>query len=96
MKQSSVLLKKLFAVLMIASFVCCGKKGITGINTQQCADKAKAVSEALNAYVASPVKANCEAYKSALQNYVNDAVGCGITTGDLSAARQAIESLSCQ
>ncbi len=96
MKQSSVLLKKLFAVLMIASFVCCGKKGITGINTQQCADKVKAVTDALNAYAASPIKANCEAYKSALQNYVNDAVGCGIGTGDLSSARQAIESLTCQ
>lgn len=96
MKQSNLLLKKLFAVLVIASLVCCGKKGITGVNTQQCADKVKAVTDALNAYAASPVKANCEAYKSALQNYVNDAVGCGIAVGDLSAARQAIESLTCQ
>lgn len=96
MKKVNVIVQKMVIALIVLSVVCCGKKGITGINTQQCEARAKAVTDAITAYAASPSKTTCEAYKKALQDYVNDGVGCAFGAGDLTSARQAIESLTCQ
>jgi len=96
MKKSNLFVKKLMVVLIVLSLVGCGKNGVTGIDTQKCEAKAKALADATTLYTSTPTKANCEAYKKLLQEFVNEGVGCGVSDADMSAARLLIEALSCQ
>ena len=96
MKKSNFLVQKLMVAIIVLSIVGCGKNGVTGIDTQKCEAKAKAVADATTLYTSSPTKANCEALKNVLQDYVNEGTGCGVAATDLSAARQLIETLTCQ
>jgi len=96
MKKSNFLVQKLMVAIIVLSMVGCGKNGVTGIDTQKCEAKAKAVADATTLYTSSPTKANCEALKNVLQDYVNEGTGCGVAAPDLSAARQLIETLTCQ
>ena len=96
MKKSNMLVQKLMVILFILSVVGCGKNGVTGIDSQKCEAKAKAVADATTLYTSSPTKANCEALKNVLQDYVNEGGGCGVAANDLSAARAMIENLTCQ
>jgi len=82
--------------LFVLTVIGCGKNGVTGLDTRNCEAKAKKVADATTLYTSSPTKANCEAFKNALQDYVNEGGGCGVSATDLSAARQMIENLTCQ
>jgi len=95
MKKSNMLVQKLMVILFTLSVVGCGKNGVTGIDSQKCEAKAKAVADATTLYTSSPTKANCEALKNVLQEYVNEGGGCGVSATDLSAARNMIETLTC-
>ena len=96
MKKSNVFVQKLIATLIVLSIISCGKNGVTGVDTHKCEAKAKAVSDATTLYTSSPTKTNCEAFKKALQDYVNEGGGCGVSTIDLDNARKSIEALTCQ
>jgi len=96
MKKSNMLVQKLMVILFTLSVVGCGKNGVTGIDTQKCEAKAKALADATTIYTSSPTKTNCEAYKKLLQEFVNEGVGCGVSDADMSAARLLIEALTCQ
>jgi len=96
MKKSNLFVQKLIAALIVLSIVSCGKNGVTAVDNHKCEAKAKAVADATALYTSNPTKANCESFKKALQDYVNDGGGCGVTATDLSAARQMIETLTCQ
>ena len=96
MKKSNFLVQKLIIALLVLSIVSCGKNGVVGVDTQKCEAKAKAVSDATTRYTSAPTKANCEALKNVLQEYVNDGGGCGVSDADVNAARNLIETLTCQ
>ena len=96
MKKSNMLVQKLMVVLFVLLVAGCGKNGVTGIDSKKCEAKAKAMSDAITLYTSSPTESNCKALKNVLQDYVNGGVGCGVSDGDLSAARELIETLTCQ
>lgn len=96
MKKSNLFVQKLMVCIIVLSLVGCGKNGVTAIDSHKCEAKAKAVADATALYTSSPTKANCEAFKNALQDYVNEGGGCGVTATDLSAARATIDNLTCQ
>ncbi len=95
MKKSNLFVQKLIMALLVLSIVSCGKNGVTGIDSNKCEAKAKAVADATTLYTSSPTKANCEALKNVMQDYVNEGGGCGVSATDLSAARKMIETLTC-
>jgi len=96
MKKSNLFVQTLMVTLFVLSVIGCGKNGVTGIDSHKCEAEAKAVADATTLYTSSPTKANCEAFKKALQDYVNQGGGCGVSATDLDAARKMIESLTCQ
>ena len=95
MKKSNLFVQKLMVCLIVLSLVGCGKNGVTAVDNHKCEAKAKAVADATALYTSSPTKTNCEAFKKALQDYVNEGGGCGVSATDLSTARNMIETLTC-
>lgn len=66
-------------------------------NCTRAGQKAEAYTAALQAYSASPTKANCEKVKSTALDYVEIAASCStIGQADLKAARDQINALVCQ
>ena len=66
----------LFLMLGILSFLSCGKDDATNDPCStawatELNDEAQAMSNALQTYLNDPTTANCEAYKSAAQAYLN-------------------------
>lgn len=59
--------------------------------------KSDAYAAALQAYSASPTKANCDKVKSTALDYIEFAGGCStIGQADIKAARDQINALVCQ
>ena len=96
MEKRNLFTSSLFLIVIVLSLTGCGKKGVIGVDTKKCEARAKTLTDALTAYASSQTIENCRAYKAALQDYVNEGTGCGFGTADVTAARQAIEALTCQ
>ena len=78
----------MFAVAMLVGS--CKKDSIIpGVN---CTNLATAVSTAASNFSSNPTVANCEAYKDALQDYVNGCAGLAIYNA---AYQNALDDLDC-
>lgn len=81
----------MFAIAMLVGS--CKKDSVLNpLNTADCATLSLNVSNAANAFGMDPTVANCEAYKDALQEYVNKCAGIA---GYNAAYQDAIDDLDC-
>jgi hypothetical protein len=67
----------------------CGK-------TQTCVNLITAVTTASNNYASEPTKANCEAYKTAMQNWINNADCSNADATTKADFKAAVDSMVCQ
>lgn len=76
------------------------KKDSDSVGTNSCAQiqqRAADVTQAATAYSTSLTKANCEAYKKAVNDYLSSAANCPtVTQADITQARNSINSLDCK
>jgi hypothetical protein len=87
-------MKKLFLSIavvaaMVMAVASC-KKTKDAIN---CVDAAKKYSDASNAYFQSQTKANCDAYKAALNDYMNSSC---VTPEQKAVLQASAEAITCQ
>lgn len=84
----------ILAVLLISLTLNSCKKDVlnpTGIGTN-CANAADDISAAVNAFTSNPSSSTCEAYKSAMLDYVNSCAGYAYYTASY---EDIIEGMDC-
>lgn len=59
--------------------------------------RASAISTAATTYSTNPSKANCDAYKKAVSDYIDAAANCpGVSQTDINNARNSVRDIVCQ
>ncbi|HYE53848.1 MAG TPA: hypothetical protein VD996_03365 [Chitinophagaceae bacterium] len=88
-------MKKALSVLLIAGVLSVSMTACKKDKAEDCTALAQAVSDKGAAYMTSSTAANCNAYKAALNDYVNSS--CSQLTADQKALYQEmIADLDCQ
>jgi hypothetical protein len=78
-----------YAAISCMVLMSCGK-------TQTCVNLITAVTTASNNYASEQTKANCEAYKTAMQNWINNADCSNADATTKTDFKAAIDSMVCQ
>ena len=88
-------MKKFFAVLLVGgiAFASC-KKDKSPID---CTTAANNITKAAQAYGTAPTKENCQAYKAALNDLINNSTCSGsLSASDKELYNAALSSLTCE
>ncbi|HNP19112.1 MAG TPA: hypothetical protein PKL31_11795 [Fulvivirga sp.] len=81
----------LAGVVLALGFTACGSDDDGG--AVDCLAQTNAVSDAASAYLTDQSTANCNAYKTALQNYLN--AGCAVDEASKASFEASLKNLSC-
>ena len=86
-------MKKIFTVLLVGgiAFASCKKSK----NPIDCTAAANNMSKAAQAYATSQTKENCQAYKNALRDLVNNSSCTGLTESQKQEYNSTIDGLNC-
>jgi hypothetical protein len=84
-----------FFFLAIAFASSCSSKSDPTPIGANCESIIKKFGEAASAYLTNPTKANCNAYLSAANEYLDRAASCGWSAADIAAAREGIDRTTC-
>lgn len=92
------MMKKTFITLLVCGiFFAMSSCGSSSCSAEDLTAAAKTLTEAANKYSADPSKANCEAYKTALNKYIDDIKDCdGVSETAVANARETVGKLDCK
>jgi uncharacterized protein YaaR (DUF327 family) len=80
-------------VLTLSSAAC--SKSDPAPAAYDCAAASKKASDAGLAFASNPTTATCNAYKAAVNDFINNASKCSVSSADVTALRQALAATVC-